>query len=177
MRGDVLYSMNRAPEAEKEYLAAVSLHPSEFTWSSLADYYRKQDREPETIEALKTAIQLQARPEVSLVQLGYYYLHLKRPNDALEAFEEAVRSAPRELTSATGRGSFSYNVASGRAVAWNALGDAGQAISFQEDAAQLAPDSPQPWLNLAKLYQLQGRVADAERANARAATLLQNQGH
>jgi tetratricopeptide (TPR) repeat protein len=177
VRADALNAMNRAPEAETEYLAAVSLHPSEFTWRSLADYYQKQDRGPETIEALKTAIQLQPRPEAPLVQLGYYYLHLQRPSDALEAFDEAARSAPPELTAITGRGSFSYNVASGRAAAWNALGDAGRATSFQEEAVRLAPDAPQPWITLAKLYQRQGRVAEAERANARAATLSQNQSH
>jgi len=174
VRGDVLSAMNRAPEAEKEYVAAVSLHPSDHTWSSLADYYRKQDRGPEAITALKTAVQLQPRPQVTLVQLGYYYVHLKRPQDALEAFDEAVRRAPPELTGASGRGSFSYNVATGRAMAWNAIGDAAQATAFQEEAVRLAPDAPQPWLNLAQLYQVQGRVADAARANARAASLTES---
>jgi tetratricopeptide (TPR) repeat protein len=177
IRADVLYAMNRTPEAEKEYMSAVSLHPSEFTWSSLADYYRKQDRWPEAVEALKKAVQLQPRPEVTLVQLGYYYLHLKRPNNALEAFEEAVRTAPPELTGATGRGSFSYNVATGRAAAWNALGDTRRATAFQEEAVRLAPDAAQAWLNLAKLYQLQGRAADAESASARASAVAENQSH
>jgi len=177
VRADVLYAMNRSPEAEKEYVAAVSLHPSDFTWSSLADYYRKQDRRLEAVEALQKAVQLQPRPEVTLVQLGYYYLHLNRPNDALEALEEAARSAPPELTGATGRGSFSYNVATGRAAAWNALGDTVRATSFQEEAVRLAPDASQAWLNLAQLYQLQGRTADAESANARAAALGENQNH
>lgn len=175
VRADALYGMSRAPEAEREYLAAVALHPSEFTWSSLADYYRKQDRGPEAVAALKVAVQLQPRPEVTLVQLGYFYLQLKRPDAALDAFAQAVGGASPEITGATGRGSFSYNVATGRAMAWNALGDIAQATAFQEEAVRLAPDAPQPLLNLAKLYQLQGRVAEAERASARAAILTESQ--
>ena len=175
IRASVLSAMHRAPEAEQEYLIAVSLHPSDFTWSALADFYRREDRGPDAVAALRTAVQPQPRPELTLVQLGYYYIHLKRPNDALESFEEAVRRAPAEITGKTGRGSFSYNVATGRAAAWNALGDAAQATSFQEEAVRLAPDSPQPWLNLANLYQLQGRVADADRAKERAATLVDKQ--
>ena len=175
VRADALYAQHRAPEAEQEYLTAVSLHPSEFTWSALADFYRKVDRGPDAVAALKTAVQLQPRPEITLVQLGYYYIHLKQPNDALEAFDEAAGSASPEVAGKTGSGSFSYNVATGRAAAWYALGDAAQATSFQEEAVRLAPDAPQPWLNLAKLYQLQGRAADADRANARAATLAENQ--
>jgi tetratricopeptide (TPR) repeat protein len=177
VRADALYKLNQVPEAEKEYVAAVSLHPSDHTWSSLADYYRKQDRGLEAVEALKKAVQLQPRPEVTLVQLGYYYLHLKRPNDALGALDEAARTAPPELTAATGRGSFSYNVANGRAATWKALGDTARAISFQEEAVRLAPDAPQAWLNLARLYQLEGRSADAASANARAAALAENQAH
>lgn len=175
IRADSLYALHRAPEAEQEYLTAVSLHPSEFTWSALADLYRKEDRGSDAVAALKAAIQLQPRPEITLVQLGYYYIHLKQPNDALEAFSEAARSASPEIAGKTGSGSFSYNVATGRAAAWYALGNAAQATSFQEEAVRLAPDAPQPWLNLAKLYQIQGRVVDADRANARAASLAESQ--
>jgi len=175
VRADLLSRMDRVPEAEQEYVTAVSLHPSEFTWSALADFYRKMGRGADAIVALKTATQLQPRPELTLVQLGYYCLQVGRPDDALEAFQEAVRDASPEVMKGTGRGSFSYNVATGRAAAWSARGDTAQATSFQEEAVRLAPDAPQPWLNLAKLYRQQGRSADADRAKARAAVLAENQ--
>lgn len=176
VRATVLSQLGRFPEAEHEYLEAVSLHPDQFTWSALADFYRKQNRDAEAIQALKKAVQFQVRPELSLVQLGYYSLQLGQPKEALAAFDQAVQSAAPEVTSAGGRGSFRYNVATGRARAYEILGDVQQAISYQEEAIRLAPDAPQPWLNLAQLYHLDGRPADEERARARAATLAENQG-
>jgi tetratricopeptide (TPR) repeat protein len=175
VRADVLFALSRFPEAEREYLEAVSLHPDKFTWSALGDFYRKRNRDNDAMFALKKAIQLQVRPELSLVQLGYYSLHLGRPNDALEAFDKAVQSATPEIAKATGRGSFSYNVATGRAEAWEILGNVERATSYQEEAVRLAPDVPQAWLNLAQLYHLDGRSADADRAKERAATLGENQ--
>ncbi|HEY5175681.1 MAG TPA: tetratricopeptide repeat protein [Terriglobales bacterium] len=175
VRAHVLGQLSRFPEAEREYRAAVSLHPDEFTWSALADFYRKQNRDADAIQALQKAVQLQARPELSLVQLGYYFLQLGQPKEALAAFDKAVQSAAPEVTNATGRGSFRYNVATGRARAYEILGDVQRAISYQEEAIRLAPDAPQPWLNLAQLYHLDGRSADEERAKAHAATLIENQ--
>ena len=123
VRAQVLYELGRFPEAEHEYLEAVSLHPDEFTWSALADFYRKRDRDADAIIALKKAAQLSARPELLWVQLGYYFLHLGQPKEALVAFDKAVQSAAPEATNATGRGSFRYNVATGRARAYEILGD------------------------------------------------------
>jgi tetratricopeptide (TPR) repeat protein len=175
VRASVLYQLNRFSEAETEYLEAVSLRPDEFTWSALADFYRKQNRDADAIQALKTAVQFQARPEVSLVQLGYYSLHLGQPKDALAAFDKAVQRAAPEIANPSGRGSFRYNVATGRARAYEILGDVQQAISYQEEAIKLAPDAPQAWLNLAQLYHLDGRPADEQRAKARATALSENQ--
>jgi tetratricopeptide (TPR) repeat protein len=175
VRASVLYRLGRFPEAEREYLESVSLHPDEFTWSALADFYRKQGRDADAISALKTAVQFQVRNELSLVQLGYYALHLGRPKEALAAFDEAVQRAVPEVTNATGRGSFRYDVATGRARAYEILGDVQQAISYQEAAISLAPDDPQAWLNLAELYHLDGRPTDEERAKAQAATLAEKQ--
>jgi tetratricopeptide (TPR) repeat protein len=109
------------------------------------------------------------------VQLGYYSLHLGQPKEALVAFDKAVKGAAPELTNASGRGSFSYNVATGRARAYEILGDVPQAIAYQEEAIRLAPDASQPWLNLSQLYHLDGRSADEERAKARAAMLAENE--
>ncbi len=66
-------------------------------------------------------------------------------------------------------------MATGKAEAWSKIGDAKQAAFYQEQAVQLAPDARQAWLNLAEIYQSQGRSADAERAKARAASLAEDQ--
>lgn len=175
MRGSVLYALGRRPEAEPALLTAVSLSPTEFTWATLANLYFKEDRSTDGIRALRTAAELSPNPSPMLLQLGYHYLDAGRARDALEAFDEAVRSVPADAAKATGRFSFSYDVATGRAQAWRTLGDARRAASFQEEAVRLAPNSPQPWLNLAQIYQIEGRSADADRARSRAATLTENQ--
>ena len=176
VRAQVLYEVGRYPEAEHEYLEAVSLQPNEFTWLALADFYQKQARSDEAIMALKkAAAQLSARPDLLSLQVGYGFLHLGRPKEALVAFDEAVQSTTPEVTKATGRRSFRYSVAAGRARAYEILGDIPQGILYQEEATRLAPDEPQPWINLAELYHLDGRSADEERAKAHAATLQESQ--
>jgi tetratricopeptide (TPR) repeat protein len=177
VRATALYQLGRFPESQQEYLEAVRLHPDQYTWSALAEFYRKQNRDAEAIQALKNAVEFQARPELSLVQLAYYSLQLGQPKEALAAFDRAVQSAAPEVKNGKGRGSFPYNVATGRARAYEILGDVQQAISYQEEAIRLAPDEPQPWLNLAQLYHLDGRSADEERAKAQAATLADSQRH
>jgi tetratricopeptide (TPR) repeat protein len=162
-------------EAERELLTAIALSPSAYTWWDLEEFYRKEGRGSEAIAAMRKSVKLQTDPTSNLMQMGYYALEVGHPDDALEAFDEAVRSASASEKKSTGRGSFAYNVAAGRSEAWSKIGDPKRAIAFQEQAVQLAPEAPQPWLNLAEIYQSQGRSADAERAKARAASLTQNQ--
>jgi tetratricopeptide (TPR) repeat protein len=174
-RAGALTMMNRRADAEKELLTAVALNPSEHTWGDLASFYRMEDRASDSIAAMKKAADLQADPTSTFLQIGYYALNAGHPDDALGAFDEAMHSASAEEKQSTGRGSFAYNLASGRAQAWSKLGDPKQAAFFQEQAVQLAPNTPQPWLNLAEIYQSQGRSADADRAKARAASLTESQ--
>ncbi len=176
VRAQVLYEMGRYPEVEQEYLKAVSLHPNEFTWLSLAYFYQDRGRSADAMMALKkAAAQPSARPEELYLQIGSCYLRLGRPKEALVAFNEAVQRATPQVAKAIGRGSFRYSIATGRARAYEILGDIPRGISYQEEAIRLAPDEPQPWLNLAGLYHLDGRLADEESAKAQAATLAGKQ--
>jgi tetratricopeptide (TPR) repeat protein len=124
---------------------------------------------------MRKAVELQADPQATLVQLGYYALNSGHPDDALAAFDEAWRSASAQDRKSTGMDSFAYNVATGKAEAWSKIGDPKQAVFFQEQAVQIAPDVRESWLNLAEMYQSQGRSADAERAKAHAASLADDQ--
>ena len=174
-RAGALTGMNRGTEAEKELLTAIALSPSEYTWSDLANFYRREGRASDAIAAMRKAVELQADPQATLVQLGYYALDSGHPDDALEAYDEAWRGASAKEKKSTGRGSFAYSVAAGKAEAWSKIGDAKQAAFYQEQAVQLAPDARQAWLNLAQIYESQGRSADAERAKARAASITEDQ--
>ncbi len=175
VRAGGLEQLHRPSEAEKELLRAVAIAPDGYTWSALGDFYQRQDRVSDAITAGKKAAALEAEPSPQLVQLGYYALSMSDPEDALEAFDEAMRHSPSDLKRATGENSLAYKVATGRAQAWRNLGDNGRAVAFQEQAAQLAPNARRPWLNLARLYDQLGRSADAERARTHAASLPYNQ--
>jgi Tfp pilus assembly protein PilF len=170
-RAGALTAMNRPDEAEKELLTITALSPTEYSWSNLASLYRRQSRPSEAIVAMKKATELQADPHATLIQLGYYALAAGHPDDAIEAFDEAEHTAPENERKSTGKDSFAYKLATGRAEAWTKMGRPERATQFQEQAVQLAPNSPQPWLNLAEIYQSAGRSADADRAKAHAASL------
>ncbi len=177
LRGDILNGMGRPSEAEKEYVAAVSLEPGEVTWSSLADFYQRQGRIPEAIHARQEAVRYSSREGVAMVKLANLYVEAGQPKPALQEFDKAMRSASSEALAETGKGSLRFEVAQGRAAAWEALGDLKQAASFAEEAVAVAPDAPDAWSHLAKLYQMQGRFADEYRAEDRAAALGSNQSH
>ena len=175
VRAGALGGMGRRAEAERELLTANALSPTEYTWSDLANFYRSAGRGSDAIAAMKEASERQANPELTLMQVGYYSLAMGHPDDALEAFDQAMHNATKDEKNSSGRGSFAYNVTSGRAQAWSRIGDTKKAVFYQEQAVQLAPNTPQPWLNLAEIYESQGRSADADRAKARAASLTENQ--
>ena len=169
---EVLFAMGRLDESEQEYLAAIALEPSAVTWTALAQSYQKRGRIQAAIDAIKHAAQFSLRPYLTLLKLGYVYLGVGQPDNALKAFDDAARAAPRDI-SASDNGSFEFSVAQGRSGAYEALGNLERAISFQEEAVRFAPDAPEPLRRLAQLYRFQGRVEDADRAKERAAKLAE----
>ncbi|HKD84237.1 MAG TPA: hypothetical protein VKB58_05775 [Terriglobales bacterium] len=173
LRGSLLSALGRIDEAEEEYLAAVSLEPGEVTWAALADYYHKHGKEAQAVDAMKRAVALSPRPFSALSTLGYLYLKIHRPDDALSAFNQAESRAPANMKAADG-GTFDFMVAQGRSAAWDELGDMARAIRYQEAATQIESSAPEPWRRLAKLYQRAGRASDATRAEENAAAAAGN---
>ena len=167
---DLLFAMGRMDESEQEYLLAIKLEPSADTWSALAHSYLQRGRMLAGTEAMEHEAQFSPRPYLTLDDLGYLYLSLNQPENALRAFDGAARSTPGALRAAD-NGFFEFKVAQGQSAAWNALGNLEKATAYQEEAAKLQPNVPQPWRRLAHLYELQGREADASRARERAADL------
>jgi tetratricopeptide (TPR) repeat protein len=167
---DLLFAMGRMGESEQEYLRAIAIEPSADTWGALARSYLQRDRMLAATEAMEHEAQFSPRPYLTLDDLGYLYLSLNQPENALRAFEGAARSTPGALRAAD-NGFFEFKVAQGQSAAWSALGNLEKATAYQEAAAQLQPKVPQPWRRLAQLYELQGRSADASRARERAAEL------
>ncbi len=173
-RADVLFAMGRLSESEQEYLAAVALEPSAATWTALAESYQKRGRIPASLDARRHAVPFSLRPYLTLLNLGYIYLGVGQPDNALKTFDEAARSAPGNIRAADD-GSFNFSVAQGRSGAYEALGNLEKAIAFQEEAVRFAPGTPEPLVRLAQLYRRQGRIADANRASEHAAALASKQ--
>jgi tetratricopeptide (TPR) repeat protein len=168
LRGNVLFASGRFGESEQEYLTAVALEPNEVTWEALAQTYQKRGRLRGALAAMQHAAQLSRWPRQPFLNLGYMYLATGQPAEALKAFDQAVQSAPDNAKTAD-NGRFGIMLAQGRSAAWDALGDIGRATSYQEEAARIAPDVPQPWQRLAQFYERQGRIEDANRAREHAA--------
>ena len=170
---DLLFAMGNMAGSEQEYLKAVALDPSADSWSALAHSYLQRSRMSAGADAMEHEAEFSPRPYLILDELGYLYLELHQPEKALRAFNRAAGSTPKALKAAD-NGFFEFKVAQGQSAAWNALGDLDKATAYQEQAAKLQPNVPQPWRRLASLYELQGRSADAARVRQRAAELKEN---
>jgi tetratricopeptide (TPR) repeat protein len=173
--------MDQRPEAEREWLAAISLAPDNApVWFALGDLYDREGRIPEATHALQQTVQLSSGGPMksrALLKLARLALVTGQPKAALQALDEAVADASPEMLAVKEGRSFPFDVAQGRAASWRALGDLTQATSFQEEAVQLDPDAADAWSHLAKLYRRQGRATDEQRAEERAATLAKDQAH
>ncbi len=183
LRGSILYAESRRTEAEQEWLAALALAPDPTVWFQLGELYEQQERMPEAMHAWQQTIALTSRPGAAqdvftrtlrpraLLKLARLYMMSAQPRPALQALDEAVRTAPPAMLNAAGGRTFKFDVAQGRAAAWRALGDLQQATAFEEEAVQLDPDAADAWSHLAKLYARQGRVEDQHRAEAHVSAL------
>ncbi len=183
VRGSIFYAESRRTEAEREWLAALALAPDPAVWFQLGELYEEQDRMPEAMHAWQQAIALTSRPggaqdafaktirPRAYLKLARLYMMSGQPRPALQALDEAVRTAPPAMLNATGGRTFKFDVAQGRAAAWRSLGDLQQATTFEEEAVQLDPEAADAWSHLAKLYARQGRLEDQHRAEAKATVL------
>ena len=171
IRARALMAAGQTGEAERDLLQSAALEDRVPTWSVLADLYRSQRRVPAAIDALEHLTVISPDPSGPLLALGYTYLEAGKPGDAMEAFERVPRATPAGATNPA-----VAEADNGQALVWSATGDLAKAASFEERAVALAPQNPNYWNQLARFYELQGRVTDAIRASERAAALSGNPG-
>ena len=174
LRGHIYKSNGDARAAEVEYLQATALEPRLVApWSALASYYEEQGRLSEAIRAWSMAASVSNSPWVPLMSLGFAELQAHQPKDALDAFNKAEQSLPAQYDLIVDK-AFLANVAHGRSRSWYYLGDLKRAVTFEEQATHIFPESPELWMQLAFLYQSMGRVEDADRARKQAVSLAAN---
>ena len=167
LRGQLLAEFGKPQDAESQFLTATSLTPKPVIWATLARMYEREGRVSEAIAAWEHVADLAPDPYLPLLSIGFDYLSENRPREALKAFDRSEGSAPAAMKQdASLRG----NLAHGRAMAWKALGNLKQAVSFEEETLRLTPGSTDDWLELAQLYELEGRMGDAQQARERAAS-------
>jgi Tetratricopeptide repeat len=165
LRGHMYRQAGDLHAAEEDYLLATRLEPNLVApWSALADFYQNSGRGAAAIEAWEHAAGVSRWPWDPYVSLGYANLQEHRPKAALAAFDAAANSLPAHYDLMVDNNVLA-NIAHGRARSWYYLGDLRRAVGFEEQAARLLPD-PNVWSQLASLYELSGRIADANRVRA-----------
>jgi hypothetical protein len=172
-RADLFEKLGDDSDAEREYLASARLGPDAANWTRLAELYDREHRVQDSIAARKNAIEMSHdNPFVPLLSLGFEYLGANQPSDALDAFARSRSAFQAEKgNDIEAHKPYYATLARGQAAAYAALHDIRRAISLEEEAVRLTPERYDDWLNLGKLYSLDGRPDDAERANRRAAEL------
>lgn len=176
IQGNLLAQAGDPLAAEQQYLLANSLEPTGHSWATLAVFYGQQGRLSENINAWKHVAELapiSACP-AALLSLGNAYLEAHRPQEALQSFEASANCLSPEPTIQDMAKPMLANLAHGRALAWDALGDAYRAVSSEEEAVRLMPNRPEQWAMLAGLYDRLGKPDDARRARERAYSLQQS---
>jgi Flp pilus assembly protein TadD len=168
LRALVLQQTDRATEAEAEFRTSLRLEPTDESWFDFGLFYMTQKRYAEAAEVFRQSAESSSRPHEMWMMLGQAYLQMHQPQPALEALDKAVAASPFAAEGESLGASFNSLVATGRAKAWYQLGDLAQAVSFQEEAVQLAPGDSKLWLGLADLYEAQGRTTKAAEARLRA---------
>ncbi len=171
IKASVLQATNRLREAEAEYRAALRLRESEQAWYALGQAQAVQGRYREAVDSIQRAARYSSSPHEVYRVLGRVCLAMNQPQDALRAFDRALRLSPYRGEAAARGADFQAGVAAGRARAWHSLGDLARAVSFQEQAVEYSPRDPARWRELAELYQAQGRSESAQQARSRAESL------
>lgn len=176
VRGHMYEDAGNSTAAEQDFRTAVRLEPNLVApWSALAAFYQARSRLPEAIAAWQTAADVSRWPWEPLKNLGFAELEARHPKEALNAFNAAAGSLPARHDLVVDD-AFMANIQHGRARCWYHLGKLPLAISFEEQAAKLLPDTGL-WMQLATLYDAAGRSEDAGRVRAAAIAFAHPPAH
>ena len=168
LRALVFEELGQAAHAEAEFRTSLELEPTDEGFFDLGLFYMTQKRYADAAELFEESAESSARPHEMWMMQGQALLQMHQPEPALSALDKAEAASPFGDAGLALGAPFNSLIATGRAKACYQLGRLPQAISFQEDAVNLAPADPKLWLGLADLYDAAGRPADAEKARAHA---------
>jgi protein O-mannosyl-transferase len=149
--GNILYKMNRIPEAMALFKQASEIKPAVAHYS-LGNAFIDKGRTPEAIEEYRQALRINPYYAEAYNNLGSALLLKGRTSEALDQFEQALRINP-------GYAEAHNNLA-------NALvqtGRASEAIDHYKEALRTTPTSASAHNNLGAALAQMGRISEAIR--------------
>jgi tetratricopeptide (TPR) repeat protein len=171
LKAQLAEAHNQAGVAEQEYLTAIHLRPTDNAWFALASLYAAQHRYSDATEAVIESARLSQKSYDRYRSLGKLYLAMNEPQEALAAFAEATSKSPFHGDMAAMGTEFDARIAEGDSSAYRQMGDENRAITAQQEAVLLTPNSAARWQVLADIYQASGRPDLAAEARAKAVAL------
>lgn len=189
-RGEVLLSMSRLEESEKEFQAALRLDPKRSTnWSRLGFIQAQLGKKDEARQSLQKALALHAKDFNALEQLGELAEERGDHDEAVRDFTQAAESAPDAsksdllvravdvltkqgrqeeilglLRKATGQGVRTPEVLTALGDAEVRAGRLPEAAAAYEEAAKKSPKDPTLWELVAEIQLKLGKREEALKA-------------
>ena len=174
LHAELLEADNHRGTAEQEYKRSLEIRPSDAAWFALGQLYYAEHRYPEAARAVAEAASLSLKPYERQRALGRVFLAMKEPSRALEAYARAEKASPYRGEGAQMGAEFNAEIADGRAMGYQKMGELPKANAQAELATRLTPDNSARWSLLATLYHAADRSDDEDRARAHAGRAMQN---
>lgn len=154
-RAGYLHLARKGTEAAQAFAELVAAHPAEPWVHYVRGVFLMSSDADKGLAELRRETELQPQEVYPHLEIAFELLRRGDNAGARASAETAVKLAP---------GLFAARNALGRALV--ELGEIEPGISELEEAARLAPDSPEMHFSLARAYQKAGRTAEAEKARA-----------
>ncbi len=155
--GDVFSKLNRDEEAIAAYRQALALDPDEpWPYNNLALVYERRGDYEQAVKLYQQALERHRDDRnraVSWHNLGDVYYALDRPNDALAAYQQAIKLDPQRAIYPNSLGNL-----------YGALGRYEQAIAAYQQAVKLDPEYMLAYNSLGNIYGTLGRDKEASEA-------------
>ncbi len=152
--GNIYAALEQDDEAINAYRQAIAINPADpWPYHNLALVYEKMENYDQAIALYRQAIERHATDynrAVSWDSLGNVYSDAGRYEEAVQAFQEAIRLNPKYALPWNSLGDV-----------YNALGNRQQAIAAYQQAIALDPGYAWPYNNLGMVYQTIGQYEQA----------------